>query len=113
MLVVELTDKSRESIIDGNPIAIAEFLPRSSVIDAKLAANEIDRHLIRPDTPGLALDPDGGLTIRVSARRPEDAPLGNWLPAPAGTFILALRVYLADDAVITGTWTPPTVTVRG
>jgi hypothetical protein len=77
-----------------------------------LAANEIDRHLIRPDTPGLTHDADGGLTIRVAARRPHDVPLGNWLPAPTGAFILALRVYLADDDVITGTWAPPTVTAR-
>jgi hypothetical protein len=77
-----------------------------------LAANEIDRHLIRPDTPGLTHDADDGLTIRVAARRPHDVPLGNWLPAPTGAFILALRVYFADDDVITGTWTPPRVSAR-
>jgi hypothetical protein len=38
--------------------------------------------------------------------------MGNWLPAPTGAFILALRVYLADDDVITGIWAPPTVTAR-
>jgi hypothetical protein len=77
-----------------------------------LAANEIDRHLIRPDTTGLTHDDDGGLTIRVTARHPDDAPLGNWLPAPTGAFILALRVYLADEQVINGAWVLPTVTVR-
>lgn len=75
-----------------------------------LVANEIDRYLVRPDTPGLERQPDGGLTIRVQASRPDDAPPGNWLPCPAsGSFNMALRIYQAKDAVLDGTWRPPKI----
>jgi len=77
-----------------------------------LAANEIDRYLVRPDTVGLEHDADGGLTIRVARQRPHDVPPGNWLPAPEGSFILALRVYLADATVTSGTWVPAAVARR-
>jgi hypothetical protein len=111
-------DSSREHDVRFAPGALPPCAPLGfwslTLYDHRslLAANEIDRYLIRPDTAGLTADPDGGLTIRVATRRPEDAPTGNWLPAPDGGFILALRVYLADHAVIDGTWAPPTVTAR-
>jgi hypothetical protein len=36
----------------------------------------------------------------------------NWLPAPAGKFILMLRFYWPKQAIIDGSWKPPAV-VRG
>ncbi len=74
-----------------------------------LVANEIDRHLIRPDTPGLTFAADGTLTIRLQRRRPDHTPEGNWLPTPDRPFTLALRVYLALPDVLDGTWNPPPI----
>jgi len=34
----------------------------------------------------------------------------NWLPAPAGQFILMLKFYWPKEAIIDGTWKPPAVT---
>jgi hypothetical protein len=72
-----------------------------------LVDNEIDRYVIRPDTPGLTDDHDGGLTLHISHRRPDGVPAGNWLPAPEGPFTLALRVYLGEPPVLDGRWLPP------
>ena len=35
-----------------------------------LVNNPIDRYVIRPDTPGLALNKDGSLTVHISAENP-------------------------------------------
>jgi hypothetical protein len=79
-----------------------------------LVANPIDRYLVRPDTPGLATDPDGGLTIHLAADRPDGVPAGNWLPAPRGLFNVALRTYFPSAAIRDGSWFPPgIVTVSG
>jgi hypothetical protein len=72
-----------------------------------LVANPIDRYVIRPDTPGLRSDADGGLTIHIAADRPEGVPEGNWLPAPRGAFNVALRTYLPEAPIRDGSWFPP------
>ena len=33
----------------------------------------------------------------------------NWLPAPDGPFYLVLRMYLPEDDIFEGKWTPPTL----
>jgi hypothetical protein len=71
-----------------------------------LVANPIDRYTIRPDTHGLQLDPDGGLTIHMAADRPEGIPEGNWLPAASGAFNVALRTYLPQAPIRNGSWFP-------
>ena len=72
-----------------------------------LVANPIDRYIIRPDTPGLQHDDDGGLTIHLAADRPEGIPEGNWLPAARGAFNVALRTYLPLAPIRDGSWFPP------
>ena len=72
-----------------------------------LVNNPIDRYVIRPDTPGLAFNEDGSLTVHISAERPEGVPEGNWLPAPPEPFQLALRTYLPQVAIRDGSWSPP------
>ncbi|MDR7040462.1 hypothetical protein J2X36_005245, partial [Methylobacterium sp. BE186] len=34
----------------------------------------------------------------------------NWLPAPAGPFVLMLRTYWPKNALLNGSWAPPPVT---
>ena len=75
-----------------------------------LVENPIRRYLIRPDTEGLAYDADGSLPIYLQADRPAGKPEGNWLPAPRGVFILALRAYMPKAEALTGAWIPPAVT---
>ena len=76
--------------------------------DVYLVANEIDRWSISDRTPGLRYAPDGSLTITLSAKRPQD--IANWLPAPDGPYLLGLRVYEGQDAVVDCTWFPSALT---
>lgn len=72
-----------------------------------LYANELNRYSIGDRTDGLRYGDDGSLTIHIQNTAP--APDANWLPAPAGPFLLALRNYLPDAAVYTGGWMPPQI----
>lgn len=67
--------------------------------------NAIDRYAIGDRTDGLVRDADGGLSVTIGGPRPE--PTANWLPAPAGRFMLALRVYEGRPEVVDATWFPP------
>jgi hypothetical protein len=79
--------------------------------DVFLVDNEIDRYAIGDRTPGLRFDDDGGLSLTIGGSRPEAAP--NWLPAPPGRYVLALRVYEGDDAVVHADWFPPLLDPMG
>jgi hypothetical protein len=73
-----------------------------------LVANPIGRYLINsPMLPDLVLDPDGGLTILIQAEEPAYAT--NWLPAPAGPFMMAVRYYWPKPELLSGDWTSPAV----
>ena len=77
--------------------------------DRYLVDNPIDRYAIGDRTKGLRRSKDGSLTIYVQHRRPSGAAAANWLPAPVGTFRLALRIYEPRRSVLTGRWKPPPV----
>ena len=60
--------------------------------DCLFVANPIHRYSIGDRTPGLRLEADGSLVIRLQADDP--GPGCNWLPAPAGElFYVVLRLY--------------------
>ncbi len=70
-------------------------------------ANPINRYSVS-DRTGLAQNPDGSVDIYIQ----KAAPAGhesNWLPAPAGKFILWLRVYIPGEAILQGKYTVPPV----
>ncbi len=81
--------------------------------DAKnhFVANPINRYSVG-DRSGLAQNADGSVDIYIQ----NTAPPGhgsNWLPAPAGIFILWLRVYVPGAAVVDGKYrVPPVVEVK-
>jgi hypothetical protein len=81
--------------------------------DAKnhFVANPINRYSVS-DRSGLVPNPDGSVDIFIQ----NAAPVGhetNWLPAPAGNFILWLRVYIPGEAILDGKYTvPPVAEVR-
>jgi hypothetical protein len=81
--------------------------------DAKnrFVANPLDRYSLS-DRSGLVPNPDGSIDIYIQ----NAAPAGhesNWLPAPAGAFILWLRVYMPGPAILNGEYkVPPIVKVK-
>jgi hypothetical protein len=75
--------------------------------DRFMYENEIKRYAIGDRTPGLRYERDGSLIVYIQHERPtERAKLANWLPAPAGTFRLVMRLYQPRRSVVTGVWKP-------
>jgi hypothetical protein len=73
-----------------------------------LYANPLKRYLINsPMLDGLKRDSDGGLTLNVQHASPGRERESNWLPAPAGPFFMALRLYLPKREVLSGAWKRP------
>jgi hypothetical protein len=81
--------------------------------DAKnrFVENPIHRYSVS-DRSGFAQNADGSVDIYMQ----NAAPAGhesNWLPAPAGKFILWLRVYMPGAAILDGKYNvPPVVEVK-
>jgi hypothetical protein len=80
--------------------------------DRYLVPNPIDRYAIGDRTKGLRRGRDGSLTIYVQHARPKGAAAANWLPAPSGSFRLAMRIYEPRRSVLNGRWLPPPVKRR-
>jgi len=78
--------------------------------DGLLVDNELNRYVVRPDTPGLTYADDGSLTLRLQADRPTGSA-ANWLPSPEGEYIIGLRAYRPDASVSDGSWFPPAVSM--
>jgi len=73
-----------------------------------LVANPLDRYLVNsPMLPSLKRDPDGGLTLYVQHDSPGREREANWLPAPAGPFVIAGRLYWPKPEVLSGVWKAP------
>jgi hypothetical protein len=76
-----------------------------------LVANPINRYLINsPMLPQLVKDPDGGLTLYVQNESPGKDKEPNWLPAPTGPFVAAMRLYWPKEPALNGTWKNPPMT---
>ena len=76
-----------------------------------LGPNPIDRYAIRDRTAGRHRNRDGSLDILLQHSPPRRR--ANWLPAPAGPFVLALRLYQPKPPVLEGRWRLPTITRVG
>jgi len=73
--------------------------------------NPINRYSVS-DRSGLAQNPDGSVDIYIQPTAPAGHE-SNWLPAPAGNFILWLRAYIPGEAILQGAYTvPPVIEVR-
>src|SRR5438477_1087273 len=73
-----------------------------------LVANPINRYLINsPMLPQLKRDADGGLTLLIQNESPGKEKEANWLPAPKGPFVMAMRLYWPKEEAIDGKWTAP------
>lgn len=58
-------------------------------------------------------NPDGSVDLYIQNASPGKDKEANWLPAPAGKFILMLRLYWPREtppSIIDGSWKPPAIT---
>lgn len=81
-------------------------MPESLLVD-----NPIDRYLLNsPMLSQMTKDVDGGLTLYVQNQSPGKDKESNWLPAPAGPFVSAMRLYWPKDTALEGKWKAPAIT---
>ncbi|WP_198372468.1 DUF1254 domain-containing protein [Roseomonas rosulenta] len=83
--------------------------------DYFFVANPINRYSISARQP-LSRNPDGSVDLLIQHASPGAARESNWLPAPAGKFILMLRLYWpneADPSILDGSWVIPAASKVG
>jgi hypothetical protein len=81
--------------------------------DGYLYSNPLARYAIGDRTSGLRRGRDGSLTLFLQHRAPARSARSNWLPAPAGRFRVALRLYEPRRSVLSGAWRPPPLARAG
>jgi hypothetical protein len=69
-------------------------------------ANAINRYAIR-DRDKLTFHQDGSLTIHIGHNSPDPEKGPNWLPVPAGSFSLCMRLYWPKEEALAGSWKMP------
>ena len=74
----------------------------------RLVRNPIGRYALGSHTRGLALNPDGSLDIYLQ-HAPPAGHRSNWLPAPAGTFAVTLRLYGPRPGALSGRYAYPPI----
>lgn len=75
-----------------------------------LVTNALNRYLINsPMEADLKKNADGSTTIYLSSASPGKDKQSNWLPAPAGPFMIVLRCYYPEQAVLDGSWKMPPI----
>ncbi len=72
-----------------------------------LVANPINRYSIGDRTKGLVYNADGSLDLYIQHGSPGAAKASNWLPAPAGPFVLSLRAYQPRPELLSGGYRVP------
>ena len=76
--------------------------------ESLLVANPLHRYLLNsPMLPKFQRDADGGLTFYIQQESPGAELEANWLPAPAGAFFCAMRLYWPKPEALEGKWTAP------
>jgi len=118
-----LENDSTGQPLDGRNKYTLRFAPRSlppvnafwsmtmyRLPDQLLASNPLKRYLINSSMlPSLKRDRDGGITIYIQSESPGKGKESNWLPAPAGPFMVTLRYYWPKPALLEGKWTSPQI----
>lgn len=76
-----------------------------------LVDNPINRYLINsPMLPELKRDADGGITLYIQRDNPGKDKESNWLPAPDGQFVMALRLFWPKQEALNRSWKAPLIT---
>ena len=73
----------------------------------RFVENPINRYSVS-DRSGLVPNGDSSVDIYIQKTAPAGCE-SNWLPAPSGKFILWLRVYMPDSAILDGKYNVPPV----
>jgi hypothetical protein len=76
-------------------------------------ANPLNRYSISA-RQNLKANPDGSVDLLIEHASPGADKESNWLPAPAGKFVLMLRLYWPNPnapSILDGTWAIPPVTI--
>jgi hypothetical protein len=63
----------------------------------------------------LKANADGSTDLYIAHTQPAGVPQSNWLPSPAGAYILMMRLYDPKEttpSILNGTWTPPAATPK-
>lgn len=76
--------------------------------DLQLEENPIGRYSIGDRTSELHYNEDGSLTLQMQHDPPEDLR-ANWLPVPAGYFMLVMRLYEPSAAALSNDYLLPRV----
>jgi hypothetical protein len=74
--------------------------------------NPLDRYTVGSRTD-FRENADGSVDVHIQKDSPGKDREANWLPAPAGPFVLMLRLYMPSPtppSILDGTWTIPPVT---
>jgi hypothetical protein len=85
-------------------------LPNENLYDNSINRNAIG--IPRVQNHSACLNADNSLTLYIQNAAPPDPnsiEYCNWIPAPPGDYLLFLRMYWPDQAVLDGTWIPPAV----
>ncbi len=69
--------------------------------------DENGRYYLMPNQ--LKYNQDGSLDLYIQSESPGKDKESNWLPAPKDNFVLMLRMYWPENAVLNGSWQPPAV----
>ncbi|MFK0087314.1 DUF1254 domain-containing protein [Pseudomonas sp. NPDC090755] len=93
---------------DGLPPADAFWSITLYDADGFQVPNAINRFALG-DRDALKFNADGSLDLYIQHQSPGGDKQANWLPAPKGTFNLALRLYSPRQAMRDGSWAPPPV----
>ncbi|MHA4843635.1 DUF1254 domain-containing protein [Flavitalea antarctica] len=76
--------------------------------ESLLVANPLNRYLINSGMLSeLKRDADGGITLYLQYESPGKEKESNWLPAPAGVFIVIMRLYWPKEEALNGAWKAP------
>jgi hypothetical protein len=96
---------------DGLPPNSAFWSLTMADAHQRFVPNPINRYSVS-DRSGLAPNADGSIDIYIQKAAPPGHE-SNWLPAPLGSFILWLRVYLPGQAILDGEYeVPPIINVK-
>ena len=73
-----------------------------------LVANPLNRYLLNsPMLPQFKRDADDGITFYIQNESPGPEKEANWLPAPKGPFVMAMRLYWPKPEALEGSWKQP------